>query len=140
MFVWTHIHALEETMALENIISTTVFVRDQNTALDFYVNSLGLEKIIDSPSDSGSRIIYVAPRGTRTGILLQLPKSDEESARIGSFTGIVFGSRDVESTCQALQERGVYFIEPPTRHELDAKKSRAIFSDLDGNLFVVSKI
>ena len=43
------------------IHTSTVFVTDQDKALDFYVNKLGFEKRMDQPMGPDNRWIEVAP-------------------------------------------------------------------------------
>ena len=55
---------------ITNIAVTGVFVSDEDTALDFYVNKLGFEKRADEPMGDGMRWIEVAPPGAVTRIVL----------------------------------------------------------------------
>jgi catechol 2,3-dioxygenase-like lactoylglutathione lyase family enzyme len=48
---------------LDRIVYTTVLVSDQDRALDFYTNVLGLEQRIDNPTPDGPRFLTVAVRG-----------------------------------------------------------------------------
>lgn len=120
-------------MALETIKLTTVYVRDQDAALDFYVDKLGMEKRIDDVFGPGIRFLVVAPKGSEAGIVLQASKQNNRP--VGGFTGLVFGSSDVESTYQELQSRGVPFTEKPTVQAWGAMQAQ--FTDLDGNGFVL---
>lgn len=121
------------TMALETVKLTTVYVSDQDAALDFYVHKLGLEKRMDNVFGPGYRFLVVAPRGSETGIVLQA--GQQNNRPVGGFTGIVFGASDVESTYQELQGRGVTFTEKPAAQEWGAVQ--ALFTDPDGNIFVL---
>ena len=49
-------------------------VRDQDKALDFYTNVLGLDKTLDVPTGSGHRWIEVSPPGGGTTIALTAAK------------------------------------------------------------------
>lgn len=120
-------------MALESILLTTVHVSDQEAALSFYVNKLGLEKRMDNVIGAGIRFLAVAPKGSETGIVLQA--SQQNNASVGGFTGIVFASSDVEGSYQELNSRGVTFTEKPIKQEWGAMQ--AIFTDPDGNTFVL---
>jgi catechol 2,3-dioxygenase-like lactoylglutathione lyase family enzyme len=48
------------------IHSTTVIVKDQDAALDFYTNKLGWEKRNDNDMGNGERFLTVAPKGATT--------------------------------------------------------------------------
>jgi predicted enzyme related to lactoylglutathione lyase len=47
------------TTMLDRIVYTSVFVSDQDAALDFYTNVLGLEPRIDNPTPDGPRFLTV---------------------------------------------------------------------------------
>ncbi len=49
-----------------------VGVSNQDKALDFYVNTLGFEKIDDQPMSETERWLEVAPQGAQTHIMLGL--------------------------------------------------------------------
>ena len=55
---------------ITNLESVTVYVNDQDQALDFYVNKLGFEKRADNPMGPGMRWVTVAPPGGKTEIVL----------------------------------------------------------------------
>lgn len=120
-------------MALETIRLITVHVNDQDAALDFYTNKLGMEKRMDTVFGPGIRFLVVAPKESPTGIVLQASQQNNRPA--GGFTGIVFGSSDVEGSYQELNSRGVSFTEKPVKQEWGGVQ--AIFTDLDGNAFVL---
>ena len=120
-------------MALETIQLTTIYVHDQDAALDFYVNKLGMEKRMDNVFGPGIRFLVVAPRGSEAGIVLQA--GQQNNRPVGGFTGIVFGSNDVEGTYQELHARGVTFTEKPTTQQWGAVQAQ--FTDPDGNGFVL---
>src|SRR5258708_33356445 len=85
-------------MALETIQMTTVYVQDQDAALNFYVNKLGMEKRMDNVFGPGIRFLVVAPKESATGIVLQA--GQQNNMPVGGFTGLVFGSSDIEGTYQ----------------------------------------
>ncbi len=111
---------------------TTVCVKDQQAALEFYTEKLGFEVRTDQPFGE-MRWIEVAPRGAETGLTLHTPPGMED--RIGSFTGHVFTSEDVEKTYRELVGRGVKFTEKPTKQPWGGLQAQ--FVDPDGNGFVL---
>jgi len=113
----------------------TVWVRDQEKALDFYVNKLGFEKLQDAPFEGGMRWIEVRPQDAQTGHVLAMGygAGGQEEARIGNFTGIVFRSENVQATYEELSGRGVHFTETPSMQFWG--EVWAQFVDQDGNAF-----
>jgi catechol 2,3-dioxygenase-like lactoylglutathione lyase family enzyme len=53
----------EAQQMLDQIVYTAVFVTDQERALDFYTNVLGLEQRVDNPTPDGLRFLTVGVRG-----------------------------------------------------------------------------
>jgi hypothetical protein len=51
------------TTMLDKVVYTSVFVSDQDRALDFYTNVLGLEQGFDNPTPDGPRFLTVAVKG-----------------------------------------------------------------------------
>ena len=51
------------TAMLEKVFYTSVLVSDQDNALDFYTNVLGLEKRVENPTPDGPRFLTVGVKG-----------------------------------------------------------------------------
>lgn len=119
---------------LTHLNSIGVQVSDQDQALDFYVNKLGFEKVMDAPmDDEGTRWLEVAPPGAQTRLVLSLSGGPGDvSGEIGGFTGYIFGTDDIEATCESLQASGVELTAPLTT-EFWGKWAQ--FADPDGNEF-----
>jgi lactoylglutathione lyase len=80
-------------------------VTDQDRALSFYVEELGLEKRLDEPVEQlGGRWVEVAPRGGATSIAL-VPAHDAVPA--GVETGIRLTAPDAAAVHAELEARGV---------------------------------
>lgn len=107
-----------------------IYVSDQDRALDFYVNKLGFEKLIDEPMGSGARWIEVAPAGAQTHLVLFTPPGQED--RIGTFSNVVFACDDMKRTHAELSSRGVQFSQEPSEQPWGIW---AQFKDPDGNEF-----
>ena len=88
---------------LAEIARVIMTVSDQDKALEFYVGTLGLDKIADEPYGDGDRWVEVAPPGARTAIALAAPMGGP----IGVMTGISFRTDDVEALHADFQARGV---------------------------------
>ena len=90
---------------ITDIRTIAIPVTDQDRALDFYVGTLGFEKIMDAPLPQlGGRWIVVAPPGATTAIALT-PASDATPA--GVDTGIRFATSDAAAAHAAFGEAGV---------------------------------
>jgi catechol 2,3-dioxygenase-like lactoylglutathione lyase family enzyme len=80
-------------------------VRDQDRALDFYVDALGFEKRLDIPVEQfGGRWIEVAPPGAPVTIAL-VPERDGVPS--GVETGIRLTTPDADAIHAELRSRGV---------------------------------
>ena len=105
---------------------TSVKVLDQEEALDFYVNKLGLEKGRDIKQGS-FRWLTVRVPGDSTEIFLEEPgppvQDDATAAQIrelitkGALGGLVFETDDARGLFETLKERGVSdFTQEPIEH------------------------
>jgi catechol 2,3-dioxygenase-like lactoylglutathione lyase family enzyme len=119
---------------LDEISTVTIWVNDLDRALEFYVNILGLEKRVDTTNNlDGLRWLTVAPQGSSIELLLAHSQHFSRSPTApGAFSGIVFRTRDMETTFRGLQARGVAFPQMPTPQPWGGL--RAQFQDLDGNV------
>ncbi len=117
---------------IKSIKFTSIPVRDQDRALDFYTNKLGFSILTDQHFNEKQRWIELSIPGAQTGIVLFTPDGHED--RIGSFTGISFLADDVQQTYNQLTAKGVEFVAPP---KTEAWGTSAIFKDPDGNQFVL---
>jgi predicted enzyme related to lactoylglutathione lyase len=99
-------------------------VRDQDEALAFYTDKLGMEVRIDAPQP-GFRWLTVGPPGQpEVAIVL--------AAANGSGGGgtLFLASDDALADCKELEARGVEFVQPPTEEQWGIS---AGFSDPSGN-------
>ena len=117
---------------ISHIHSTTVLVADQDKALDFYVNTLGWEKAIDTPFGPEMRFLTVVPPGATTQLVLAHPSWHDTDTR-GKASGISLIAPDIDATYETLSKRGVKFKEPVTDMPWGARATW--FYDLDGNEF-----
>jgi catechol 2,3-dioxygenase-like lactoylglutathione lyase family enzyme len=107
-------------------------VSDQDRALAFYCESLGFKVVTDQPFDDKQRWIELRIPGADTGVTLFTPPGHE--SRVGTFHAISFWTDDVAGTVAELQARGVTFDGGVQRAPWG---TFAIFTDLDGNRFVL---
>ena len=81
-------------------------VTDQDRALAFYLQNLGMETRVDVPTVDGDRWIEVAPVGETTVLALIRPRGGMFE-HPGVDTRISLSSRDVEADHAALRQAGV---------------------------------
>ena len=96
-----------------------VFVDDQEAALDFYTDKLGLEKVQDEAYGPDARWITVSPAGMRMRIVLKKAEKEYEKAMVGNSDGapvLTLGTDDVRAAYERLGERGVRFLGEPYRY------------------------
>lgn len=108
-------------------------VSDQDRAIEFYTDKLGLEKRADTPFGNGDRWVEVAPAGAATRIAL-VPAS--ESNPVGAAGTVAFATTDVEADHAALRDRGVDVDEQVMRMG-DPVPPMFFFSDQDGNRLLI---
>ena len=82
-----------------------VTVADTDRALDFYVGTLGFEKVVDVPMGPGMRWVEVALPGAATTIALAPPPEGQQAG--GGQTGICLDTSDVDADHAALKAAGV---------------------------------
>src|SRR5215216_1223131 len=108
------------TEMIKDVPLTGIFVNDQEAALDFYTNKLGLEKIQDEPyGESGARWITVSPVGYKTRIVLKKAEKEYEKALVGRSDGapiLALGTNDIYAAYEQLKEQGVRFLGEPYRY------------------------
>ena len=90
-----------------------VTVADTDRAIDFYVDKLGFEKIVDAPMGDAGRWVEVAVAGTPTTIALAPPPPGQTAG--GSQTGICIDTSDVDADHAALKAAGADVDEEVTR-------------------------
>src|SRR5207248_10287110 len=107
-----------------------VTVADMDRAIDFYVGTLGFEKVVDVPMGPGMRWVEVALPGTPTTIALAPPPPGQEAG--GGQTGIILDTSDVDADHAALKAGGADVDEEVSRWG-DPIPPMFWFRDPDGN-------
>ncbi|HXB72581.1 MAG TPA: SpoIIE family protein phosphatase [Candidatus Acidoferrales bacterium] len=96
------------------IHAVTVFVRDQDQSLRFYLDQLGFDLAFDARLQSGDRWVAVAPPDGTAVLALVAPLPDSwEHKLIGRPTGVVFVSENVVAKYEEWRRRGVRFLFTP---------------------------
>jgi catechol 2,3-dioxygenase-like lactoylglutathione lyase family enzyme len=135
---------------LKQLTTVQVWVHDQDEALDFYTNKLGLElrEDVTVPEMGNFRWLTVGVPGQDIAIVLMAvpgpPVFDEDTRdkinslmAKGASGGLFFSSDDVRATYEELKSRGVEFQQEPTEqpYGIDAG-----FRDVSGNSMRVAQL
>ncbi len=127
---------------------TTVFVLNQEEALEFYRDKLGFEVRADFSMEGGFRWLTVgAPGQPDMQIILAAvaegPMFDAEAAKSvrdlvakGAFGIGVFDTADCQATYEELASKGVEFTMPPTERFYGVE---AMGKDNSGNWFSLTQ-
>ena len=121
-----------------------VYVLNQESAYDFYVNKLGFKVHTDAPMGKDNRWLTVtAPEQPELEITLFLVaegpaftketvKTMTELVKNGTFGPGVFECSDIYATYEELKSKGVVFKKAPTKEFYGIE---ALFVDDSGNWF-----
>jgi predicted enzyme related to lactoylglutathione lyase len=96
--------ATETTVHITDIRTVAVPVNDQDRALAFYRDALGLETRIDMSYGDDQRWLEVVPSGASTSIALVRAG---ETAPAGIDTGIRLTTEDAAADHETLRARGI---------------------------------
>jgi phosphoserine phosphatase RsbU/P len=118
------------------IFFSTVFVRDHDRSLQFYVDQLGFSLVADNHFEGGGRWVAVAPPDGSAVLALVAPKhGDEGYDLIGRAKDVAFITEDVNATYEEWRKRGVRFHHSP--HTPNWGGTFTSFEDVDGNSFAL---
>jgi catechol 2,3-dioxygenase-like lactoylglutathione lyase family enzyme len=131
---------------ITKLTHSTVWVLDQDAALDFYTRVLGFEVRTDATMDS-FRWLTVGPPGQPDFELILAvpgpPMLDPESAEHiramvakGALGAGVFATDDCRRSYEELKGRGVTFLTEPTERHYGIE---ATFRDNSGNWFSLTQ-
>ena len=98
---------------LSQVGRVCVTISDTDRAIEFYVDTLGFEKVVDVPMGDAMRWVEVALPGTATTIALAPPPQGQEAG--GSQTGICLDTSNVDADHAALKAAGVDVDDDVTR-------------------------
>jgi catechol 2,3-dioxygenase-like lactoylglutathione lyase family enzyme len=104
---------VKSKLNLEQVGRVTVSVSDTDRAVDFYVDTLGFEKVVDVPMGDAGRWVEVQLAGTPTTIALAPPPPGREAG--GSQTGICLDTSDVDADHATLKAAGADVDDEVTR-------------------------
>jgi catechol 2,3-dioxygenase-like lactoylglutathione lyase family enzyme len=120
---------------LEKVFYTSVLVSDQDRALDFSTNVLGLEKRVENPTPDGPRFLTVDVEGDEFRLVLWPGRPGQAEPAMGRPpASVTIEADDVRKTVEELKSRGVEFVS-------DVIECREVyvaqFQDPDGNLLQI---
>lgn len=135
---WQATSVWVEEIVIEKLRLTTRIVDDQDEALRFYTEKLGLVKRADEPFGPDNRWVTVAPERDETvEIVLELPawsedeeEADRRAAMVGEQPALAFTVDDCHATYETLRDRGVEFTAKPEEQPYGIE---AVARDLYGN-------
>ncbi|WP_299530209.1 VOC family protein [Ulvibacterium sp.] len=122
----------------------SVFVLNQDSALDFYVNKLGFKIHTDAPMGPDMRWLTVCPpeqpeleislMPIQEGMMFKDGAAEQmkELVKKGTFGFGVFECNDLLATYEELRTKGVVFKKEPTK---EFYAYEALFVDDSGNWF-----
>ncbi len=122
----------------------SIFVLNQDSAYDFYVNKLGFKVNTDMPMGGGMRWLTVTPPeqpdieliliGIEEGMMFKDGAAEQmrELVKKGTFGSVIFECNDLQTTYEELKAKGVVFKKPPTKEFYGYE---ALFLDDSGNWF-----
>jgi catechol 2,3-dioxygenase-like lactoylglutathione lyase family enzyme len=105
---------VQSKLNLTQVGRVCVTTGDTDRAIDFYVEKLGFEKVVDEPMGPDMRWVEVAIPGTPTTIALAPPPPGQQAG--GSQTGICLDTSDVDADHSALKAAGVDVDNEVTRN------------------------
>ena len=111
-----------------------VTVADTDRAIDFYVGTLGFEKVVDVPMGPDMRWVEVAIPGAETTIALAPPP--EGQAVGGSQTGICLDTSNVDAAHETLKAAGAD-VDDEVSHYGGPVPPMFWLRDPDGNSLIV---
>ncbi|PTK57582.1 bleomycin resistance protein [Staphylococcus haemolyticus] len=124
-----------------NIIANSIFVDNQEEALQFYTDILGFEKKVDEPVGEGFRWLTLVSPNQPDGAQLVLepngnPIAGDYQQRLfeANIPITMFGVENVQQTYDALTQKGVHFTVEPT---IMGSAKMAIFNDTCGKLIQI---
>lgn len=126
----------------------SIYVLDQDSAYDFYVNRLGFVEKMKIPIGDDAFWLTVCPRDQKEIEITLMPinkggmfKAEvaqqlSELVKNGTFGFGVFECTDIYATYQELKDKGVVFTKEPTQEFYGVE---AMFRDDSGNWFSLTQ-
>jgi|TARA_B110000438_G_scaffold64186_1_gene64736 catechol 2,3-dioxygenase-like lactoylglutathione lyase family enzyme len=123
-------------MTIQGISHLTVYVDDQDQALEWYLDRLGMEVVMDNNDVVPNlRWLTVSPIENPTiQLVLVLALSADDKSRVGNNLMTVLRTDDCVAEMEAMEEKGVEIVDPPTKAPWGVS---GIIRDLYGNPYSI---
>ena len=133
---------------ISRLSHASIYVLDQESARNFYVNKLGFEEVMHIPISEDAFWLTVSPKDQPELEITLMPilkgnmfdkNTGEQLAELvkkGTFGFGVFECKDVYATYQDLSSKGVEFTKEPTEEFYGIE---AMFKDDSGNWFSLTQ-
>ncbi|MGQ0600941.1 MAG: VOC family protein [Anaerolineales bacterium] len=133
---------------ISKLSHSTIYVLDQDKALEFYTQTLGFEVRTDFMMEGGFRWLTVGPKGqpdleiilygVRAGGMYDDETAEHLRAVLekGMMGPGVFETPDCRETYEELSGKGVKFLQPPQDQPYGVE---ALFADGCGNWFSLTQ-
>jgi len=125
---------LASKLNLTQVGRVVIPVADTERALEFYMDTLGFEKIVDTAMGPDMRWVEVALPGKDTTIAIAPPPQGKETG--GKETGIILDTTDVDADHAALKDACVDVDEQVSRYG-GPIPPMFWFRDPDGNSLLI---
>ena len=131
---------------ISKLSHTSIFVLDQTSARDFYVNKLGFNVVMDIPVENKGSWLTVQPPDQKnieitlipvnTGLMFvgEIAEQLTQLIKKGAFGSGIFETVDIYATYRELSQKGVNFIREP---KPGVSGIEAMFKDDSGNWFTL---
>ncbi|MGW6318143.1 VOC family protein [Streptomyces sp. NPDC055099] len=116
---------------LTNIMYVTIYVTDQDRALEFYSQGLGLEKGVDYPGPDGRFLTVGVPGSPVQIILWSLAAAAGQPGGAGAPGPLILESDDLRKDFEIMRQRGVVFEDSEPEEYPFGVRIEAV--DPDGN-------
>jgi len=105
---------LASKLNINQVGRVCVVISDTDRALEFYVGTLGFEKVVDVPMGPDMRWVEVSVSGAETTIALAPPPQGQQAG--GSETGICLDTSDIDAAHAALKAAGANVDDEVSRY------------------------
>ena len=132
---------------VQRLSHACIYVLDQDSAFEFYVNKLGMEVRMDFAMENGFRWLTVGPAAQPDLNIILIPVAgpsmDEAQAaslreliQSGALGAGVLETADCRATYEELKAKGVEFLREPTEQFYGIE---ALLKDDSGNWFSLTQ-
>jgi catechol 2,3-dioxygenase-like lactoylglutathione lyase family enzyme len=133
---------------ISKMTHVSIYVLNQERAIDFYTNKLGFKVVTDVPMPNNDRWITVSPPDqpgfeiilapvTRGSFSTETVNALTELIQKGTFGVGLFTSHDIFAAYEELKAKGVEFTKVPKK---EFYGTEAIFKDDSGNWFSLAQL